>query len=83
MCMPLNMLYKARFGIKQKLGLAAVFSLVTIIISVAIARAVEISRPPPNNGVLMALWSIIESTVCKLKTSIFNFYSLRSPLHTF
>ena len=55
MSIPLNMLYKARFGVKQNLGLAAVFSLVTIIIYVAITRAVEISRPPPNDGVLMAL----------------------------
>ena len=62
------MLYKARLGAKQKLGLAAVFSLVTIIIGVAIARAVEISRPTPKDGFLLALWGIIESTACESRS---------------
>lgn len=65
MSLPLNMLYKARLPFRQKLGLAAVFSLATIIICVAIARAVEISSRTHKDGVLLALWGIIESTVCE------------------
>ena len=65
MSLPLNMLYRARLAFRQKLGLAAVFSLVTIIICVAIARAVEISSKTHKDGVLLALWGIIESTVCE------------------
>lgn len=65
MSLPLNMLYRARLAFRQKLGLATVFSLVTIIICVAIARAVEISNRSHRDGVLLALWGIIESTVCE------------------
>ena len=63
--LPLPMLYRSRFALKQKLGLATVFSLATIIIGVAIARAVEISSRTHKDGVMFALWGIIESTVCK------------------
>ena len=65
MCLPLHMLYKARLTVKHKIGLAVVFSLVIIIICVAIARAIEISRGTHQDGVLLALWGIIETTACK------------------
>lgn len=63
--LPLNLLYTVRLVPKQKLGLAAVFSILIIIILTAIARAVQISRKAFADGVLLALWGIIESTVCK------------------
>ena len=63
--LPLNLLYTVRLAPKQKLGIAAVFSLGTIIILVAIARAIQISRKAFADGVLLALWGIIESTVCE------------------
>ena len=66
--LPLNLLYTVRLAPKQKLGLAAVFSIGIIIILVAIARAVQISRKAFADGVLLALWGIIESTVCKYRS---------------
>jgi hypothetical protein len=65
MLLPLNMLWNVRLAFKQKIGLAAVFSLGTVIILVAIVRAAKISRTTFSDGVLLALWGIIESTVCK------------------
>ena len=63
--LPLNLLYTVRLAPKQKIGIAAVFSLGIIIILVAMARAIQISRKAFADGVLLALWGIIESTVCK------------------
>ena len=65
--LPLNLLYTVRLAPKQKLGLAAVFSIGILIILVAIARAVQISRKAFADGVLLALWGIIESTVCEYR----------------
>ena len=59
------MLYRARLAFKHKLGLVLVFSLVTIVICLAIARAIEVSRGGNQDGVILALWSITESTACK------------------
>lgn len=63
--LPLNLLYTVRLAPKQKLGIGAVFSLGIIIILVATARAIQISRKAFADGVLLALWGIIESTVCE------------------
>lgn len=65
--LPLNLLYTVRLAPKQKLGLAAVFSIGILIILVAIARAVRISRKAFADGVLLAVWGIIESTVCEYR----------------
>ena len=65
--LPLNLLYTVRLAPKQKFGLAAVFSIGVIIILVAIARAVQIARKAFADGVLLALWGIIESTVCEYR----------------
>lgn len=65
--LPLNLLYTVRLARKQKIGLGAVFSIGIIIILVAIARAVQISRKAFADGVLLALWGIIESTVCEYR----------------
>ena len=63
--LPLNLLYTVRLAPKQKLGIAAVFSLGIIIILVAMTRAIQISRKAFADGILLALWGIIESTVCE------------------
>ena len=63
--LPLNLLYPVRLAPKQKIGIAVVFSLGIIIILVAMARAIQISRKAFADGVLLALWGIIESTVCE------------------
>ena len=63
--LPLNLLYTVRLAPKQKLGIAAVFSLGIIIILVTMARAIQISRKAFADGFLFALWRIIESTACE------------------
>ena len=68
--LPLNLLYTVRLAPKQKIGLAAVFSLGAIIILTAVARAVQVSRKAFGDGVLLALWGIIESTVCECRHAL-------------
>ena len=63
--LPLNMLYKSRLAFRQKVDLAIVFSLAVVVIVVAVARAVELSNGTDRDRILVALWSIFESTVCK------------------
>ena len=65
MSLPLNMLWKVCLAFTQKLGLAAVFSLGVFIILVAIARVAQITRKKFTDGVLLAFWGIVESTICK------------------
>lgn len=65
--LPLHLLYTVRLAPKQKIGLATVFSIGIIVILVAIARAVQISRKTFADGVLLALWGIIECTICEYK----------------
>jgi len=65
MLLPLDMLWKVSLALKLKLGLAAVFSLAPIAIILAIVAATQVSRKKFMDGVLLAVGSIIESTVCK------------------
>ena len=65
MALPLKLLYTVKITKQQKLGLAGVFGIATIIIVVAIIRAVEITTRARTDAVLLTFWSIIESTVCK------------------
>ena len=59
------MLYTAQLASRQKAGLAIVFSLAAIVIGVAIARAVDLTKGTDKDGIFVDLWGIIESTVCK------------------
>ena len=63
MTMPFVLLYKVQITLKQKIGLAAVFGLATIIIITAIVRAIEITTKARIDVLLLSLWSIIESTI--------------------
>jgi hypothetical protein len=72
MAMPLRLLWKVRISGSEKMGLAAVFSIGVLIIVFAIARAVQIAFTTTSDSVLLALWGIIESTVCKFKSSPLN-----------
>ena len=69
MALPLNLLWNLQVTRKQKAGLAVVFSVGTIIIIVAIARGIEIATRARTDGVLLNIWSIIESGVCKTSFS--------------
>lgn len=61
--MPFVLLYKVQITLKQKIGLAAVFGLATIIIITAIVRAIEVTTKARIDVLLLSLWSIIESTI--------------------
>ena len=61
--MPFVLLYKVQITLKQKIGLAAVFGLATIIIITAIVRAIEVTTKARADVLLLSLWSIIESTI--------------------
>ena len=63
MAMPLSLLYKIQITTRQKLGLAAVFGVAIIIILAAMIRAIEITTKSRTDAALLALCSIIESTV--------------------
>lgn len=66
MALPLRLLWKLQIRTRQKLALAAVFSLAIIIIVIAIVRIVEIN---PNlkhvDPIWLALWSMTEASVGK------------------
>lgn len=69
MALPFKLLYTVKITTRQKLGLAGVFGIATIIIVVAIIRAVEVTTRARTDAVLLTVWSIIESTVCKFRFS--------------
>ena len=71
MLLPLNLLRRLRVTPQQKLGLAVIFSLGTIIIAFAFVRLAQVtkatSNPDPatlaDGPVLLSMWSHIESSV--------------------
>lgn len=64
MALPLRLLWKLQIEKKQKLALAAVFSLAIVIIVVAIVRIVEINPMFKHvDPVWLALWSMTEASV--------------------
>ncbi|KAL8822968.1 MAG: hypothetical protein Q9191_006306, partial [Dirinaria sp. TL-2023a] len=63
MALPLNLLWNLQVTRKQKLGLVIVFSVAVIIICVAIVRAVQIHSTARSDGILLNIWSIIESSI--------------------
>lgn len=67
MAMPFVLLYKIQITLKQKIGLAAVFGLATVIIITAIVRAIEITTKARIDLLLLSLWSIIESTIGRFR----------------
>ena len=64
MSLPLKLLYKLQISNKQKLGLASVFFLATIIMVVSIVRASQIGGKLRTDSILLTVWSLIESTIC-------------------
>ena len=64
MLLPLNMLSKLQVSRRQKIGLGGVFSVGVIIIIVAIIRAVQINHQERSDPVALAVWGLVESTVC-------------------
>ena len=63
----LKISYTARLAPKQKVALAAAFSLGILVIIVAVARVVQVSKQAFGDGVLLALWGTTESTLCEYR----------------
>ena len=70
MALPLQLLYNLRITLRQKIGLTAVFLLALITIIVAIVRATQITGRLRSDAVLLSVWSLIESSICKLPRKI-------------
>jgi hypothetical protein len=66
MAMLLNLIWKVRISMREKVGLADVFSIGVIIILFAIIRAVEITYTARTDAVLLVLLGVLKSSVCKL-----------------
>ena len=64
MALPLKLLFNLQISHRAKTGLASVFLLAIIIIVVAIVRATQIGGKLRSDDVLLAVWSLIESTIC-------------------
>lgn len=67
----MNILWKAKLSLRQKLGLTAVFCLGFFIIAMAIVRAVEVTGKTYSDPVALAVWGIAESSVCRLRLTIY------------
>jgi hypothetical protein len=65
MSLPLRILWVAKINFKQKLGLALVFCLGFAIIAAAIIRAIEITGKTFSDQAALAVWGIVESSICK------------------
>jgi len=86
MLLPLNLLRKLQVSAQQKLGLAVIFSLGTIIIAFAFARLAQVtkatSNPDPatlaDGPVLLSMWSHIESSVPVIVATLPAFWFLLS-----
>lgn len=73
MALPFRLLYTVQITRKQKLGLVGVFGIATIIIIVAMIRALEVTTRARTDAVLLTVWSVIESTVCKFTPRLSQF----------
>ncbi|KAJ5780820.1 hypothetical protein N7457_005980 [Penicillium paradoxum] len=65
MFLPLSLIWGTRINSRQKIGLAIVFSFGFMIIATAIVRAVEITGKAYSDQAALAVWSIVESSICK------------------
>ncbi|MCJ1405675.1 hypothetical protein MMC11_008904 [Xylographa trunciseda] len=66
MALPLRLLWGLKVNSKQKVALAAIFSLGFIVIAFAVVRVVETSATFKHvNPMWLALWSMIEASVSK------------------
>lgn len=78
MAMPLMLLWKVQINTRQKLGLAGVFSLGTVIIIFSIIRAVQVTTTARNDTFLLAFWGVLEITVAVIVGCLPPFKALLS-----
>ncbi|KAL2055361.1 hypothetical protein ABVK25_004169 [Lepraria finkii] len=79
MMLLLSLLYGLHTDRKQKLAVAAIFSLSLIIIIVAVIRAIEIRASTDHvDPVWLALWSMIEGSVAVIVACLPSFRILLS-----
>ena len=66
MLLPLNLIRRLNVSSKQKAGLILCFCLAGVIMVVAVVRCANLlNGSTQGDQVLLALWGLIESTVCK------------------
>lgn len=88
MILPLNLLRKLHLGMRQKVGLAAIFGIGFVIIAVAIARLFEVTPATTNvtenvnqiatAPMTLSAWSHIEASVAVIVASLPTFRFLLS-----
>lgn len=81
MALPLNLLRDLQVTRKQKAGLAVVFGVGIIIIVVAVARGIEIVTSARTNGILLNVWSIVESSVCESQPPVPPLHAIHGGSH--
>ena len=68
--MPLKLIYNVKISLKQKAGLACVFSLCFVMIIFAIIRAKQILVEEYFvNLILLEIWSTLASSICEYPLS--------------
>jgi len=83
MALPIRMLKGLRISIKEKIGVALIFSIGHVIIIFAILRVnelyISLSGADPNMNVSMSMWSVLEAAIGEhhhnISTQIANYIS--------
>lgn len=70
MSLPLRIIWQAKINMQQKIGLVIVFCLGIVIVAAAIIRAVAITGKAYSDQAALAVWSIVESSICTFSISI-------------
>jgi hypothetical protein len=65
MSLPLRIIWVVKINLKQKIGLALVFCLGIAIIGASVIRAVEITGKTFQDQAALAVWGLVESSICK------------------
>lgn len=80
MALPIKMLKGLRITIKEKIGVALIFSIGHVIIIFAILRVnelyISLSEADPNINVTMSMWSVLEAAIGKCSTAFNLGFSL-------
>lgn len=69
MALPIKMLKGLRITMKEKIGVALIFSIGHVIIIFAVLRVnelyISLSEADPNINVSMSIWSVLEAAIGK------------------
>lgn len=73
MSLPLRIIWQAKINMQQKIGLVIVFCLGIVIVAAAIIRAVAITGKAYSDQAALAVWSVVESSICMFFASMYTF----------